>query len=203
MSDHYAVLSLPRTATAAEIRSRFHELARQWHPDRFRGDDKVAAEHRFQEITAAFNVLGRPKLRADHDRSLQTGGDQAGTVDPNAPTQAYVQRGIRAYREGRYAEAAESFRRASSESPSDARIWVYLARACAKQPSRGSMAMSAIDKACQLEPTNCQYLQLAGELFASGGLPLRAEKFYNQALRWGGPNAEIELAIGELEKLGE
>lgn len=202
MSNFYEVLSLQRNATAAEIRSRFHELAREWHPDRFRGDDKIAAEQRFQEITEAFNILGHPELRAEHDRSLHTGSDQARTVDSDGSTQAYVQRGIRAYREGRYAEAADSFNRATSESPSDARSWVYLARACAKQPSRASMAMSAIDKACQLEPTNCQYLQLAAELFARGGLTLRAEKFYNRALRWGGPNAEIELAISELGKLG-
>jgi len=64
------------------------------------------------------------------------------------------------------------------------------------------MAMSAIDKACQLEETNVEYLKLAGEFFARGGLSLRAKKFYDRALKWGGPDDEVELAVKELEKLG-
>ena len=64
------------------------------------------------------------------------------------------------------------------------------------------MAMGAIRKACELEPMNVVYLKLAGELFQLGGLTLRAEKFYNQALQWGGSDADIEQALAELKKPG-
>jgi len=202
MRNYYHVLSLQRTATSSEIRARFHELARKWHPDQISGDDKEVAEERFQEITAAYNVLSNPALRVVHDQSMSAGGsNQPRTVDPNSASRAYVQRGVRAFREGRFAEAADSFNRAAVDSPSDARVWVYLARACDKLPNRGSMAMSAIDKACQLEETNVEYLKLAGEFFARGGLSLRAKKFYDRALQWGGPDDEVELVVKELEKL--
>lgn len=64
------------------------------------------------------------------------------------------------------------------------------------------MAMSAIRRACDLDSTNSTYFKLAGELFAVGGLTLRSEKFYNQALKWGGPDPEIERALVELKQLG-
>lgn len=54
------VLGLPRDATADQIRRRYHQLARDHHPDRARG--RVAqerAQKRMQEINAAHEWLKR------------------------------------------------------------------------------------------------------------------------------------------------
>lgn len=83
--DYYEVLGVPPNATDEQIRRRFRELARQYHPDVNRSPD---AEQRFKEITEAYRVLTSPSLRADYDlmrRSAQqarTGTGGATTTPP-------------------------------------------------------------------------------------------------------------------------
>ena len=61
MTDHYASLGVPRTATAAEIKQAFRKLASQHHPDK--GGDTA----KFQAIQAAYAVLGDEQKRAEYD----------------------------------------------------------------------------------------------------------------------------------------
>lgn len=64
--DYYAVLGVPRTASATEIKKAFRKLARQHHPDTKPGD--AAAERRFKEINEANAVLSDPEKRSLYDR---------------------------------------------------------------------------------------------------------------------------------------
>jgi DnaJ-class molecular chaperone len=66
MRDPYSILGVPRTASEAEIKKAFRKLAKQYHPDRNRGDPK-AKEH-FAEANAAYEVLGDKDKRAQFDR---------------------------------------------------------------------------------------------------------------------------------------
>jgi molecular chaperone DnaJ len=72
--DYYKTLGVPKTATAAEIKKAYRELARKFHPDANKGDAK--AEERFKEITEAYNVLSDAKQRKEYDdaRSMFGGG---------------------------------------------------------------------------------------------------------------------------------
>jgi DnaJ-class molecular chaperone len=63
--DLYAVLGLPKSASAQEIKKVYHKLARDYHPDRNPGDLK--SEARFKEIAAAFDILGNQEKRALYD----------------------------------------------------------------------------------------------------------------------------------------
>jgi DnaJ-class molecular chaperone len=73
MTDHYAALGVPRTATAAEIKQAFRKLASQHHPDK--GGDTA----KFQAIQAAYAVLGDEQKRAEYDNPQpQFGGFGAG-----------------------------------------------------------------------------------------------------------------------------
>ena len=55
--NYYSKLGVSQNATTDQVRSRFLELAKKLHPDRFQGEEKEEAERNFQEITEAFNVL--------------------------------------------------------------------------------------------------------------------------------------------------
>ena len=64
--DLYGILGVDRKASPAEIKKAYRKLARQYHPDK-NPDDK-AAETRFKEISAAYDVLGDPEKRKTYDR---------------------------------------------------------------------------------------------------------------------------------------
>ncbi|HET7676340.1 MAG TPA: J domain-containing protein [Candidatus Limnocylindrales bacterium] len=63
--DYYAILGVPRTASAAEIKKAYRKLARQYHPDVNKGD--AAAEKRFKEVNEAHAVLGDAEKRKAYD----------------------------------------------------------------------------------------------------------------------------------------
>jgi len=69
---YYEILGLSSTATAADVRRQFRELARKYHPDVQR--DKEYGHRAFVQISEAYHVLSDPGRRADYDLKLR---DQA------------------------------------------------------------------------------------------------------------------------------
>ncbi|MGE0285620.1 MAG: DnaJ C-terminal domain-containing protein [Bradyrhizobium sp.] len=66
MRDPYEVLGVPRSASAAAIKSAFRKLAKKHHPDSNKDDPKAAA--RFAEINTANEILGDEDKRKQFDR---------------------------------------------------------------------------------------------------------------------------------------
>lgn len=196
--DFYAVLGLPRTATEEQIRQRFRELARERHPDRFAGDEKAAAELEFQSITQAANVLSDRERRRQYDVELaRPQGQQA---DHRQLARTLLQRGIKAYKEQNFLEAAESFDRATAAEPTSGKAWHHLALACSHQARWYQRALQAIQRACELEPMNPGYWKLAGRIAALSEQPAEAERCYEQALQWGGEDPAVSQALEALRK---
>lgn len=196
--NHYVVLGLPQNATTRQVRERFLQLAREQHPDRFQGGEKAEAERRFQEVTEAFNVLSDPARRREHD--LELARPDAKKHDAGQAARVYLQRGIKAYREGQYPEAAQNFDRATQENPKSAQAWHYLALTCRTKRQWLERAREAIRKACDLDPMNAAYLKLAGEIFTDSGMNKKAQIYFQKALTWGGEDAAIRKALDELAR---
>ena len=76
--DYYAVLGVPKNASAAEVKKAYRKLAQQHHPDTKQGDPD--AETRFKEISAAYDVLGDAEKRKAYDqvRDMSASGIRAG-----------------------------------------------------------------------------------------------------------------------------
>lgn len=74
--DHYAVLGVPRDATADDIKKAYRRLARESHPDA--NPDDPHAEERFKEIGQAYAILSDPDKRARFDRFGDAGIPQGG-----------------------------------------------------------------------------------------------------------------------------
>src|SRR5579883_227882 len=86
--NYYEVLGLSRTASQQEIKKKYHELARQFHPDR--AQDKELAQRLFVQINQAYQTLIDPEKRTRYDNSLFTnnGAAPAGKRPTTQPTNA-------------------------------------------------------------------------------------------------------------------
>ena len=66
--DYYGLLGVSKTASDADIKRAYRKLARELHPD-INPDE--AAQAKFKEISAAYEVLSDPEKR----RIVDLGGD--------------------------------------------------------------------------------------------------------------------------------
>lgn len=196
--DFYSVLGLARNATEDQIRQRFRELARVRHPDRFQGADRERADMEFQALTQAFNVLSDPERRRQHD--LEMSRPAGSDSDPRQLARAYLQRGVKAYKEKNFLEAADNFDRATKADPTSSQTWHHLALACAQQENWLPRALAAIERACELEPMNPSYHKQAGRICALAGQAERAVIHYRKAIEWGDDDPAVRRALEDLEK---
>jgi DnaJ-class molecular chaperone len=89
MRDPYEVLGVPKGAGEAEIKKAFRSLAKKHHPDRHAGD--AAAKKKFQEISAAYDILGDKDKRAQFD---------AGAIGPDGNPRGFDPRQGGGFRQG-------------------------------------------------------------------------------------------------------
>lgn len=80
--DYYAVLGVPKTATADEIKKAYRKLARQYHPDSNQGDP--TKEAKFKEVSEAYDVLSDSKRRKEYDEARTLFGSGVGGQRPGA-----------------------------------------------------------------------------------------------------------------------
>lgn len=201
--NYYEILGVPRTAADAEIRDRFRKLARENHPDRYRGTDKEGAERKFQTLTEAMNVLTNPARRKQHDIEIQGGAGAGATSDFAQVARAYMAKGVKAYKEGNFMAAYENFDMAAKHNPDDAKAQHSVALAAGRVPSLIRQAVQAAEAAVQKDGYNATYLKDAGLLCRRAGLTAKAERYLQQAIELDPTSTEVQSALDEIRKTRE
>src|SRR5436309_14136889 len=69
--DYYKILGVPESASQKDISKAYRKLARQNNPDANPGDS--SAEERFEESSAAYDVIGDEAKRKEYDEVRKIG----------------------------------------------------------------------------------------------------------------------------------
>ncbi|MCX6524115.1 MAG: J domain-containing protein [Actinobacteria bacterium] len=87
--NHYEVLGVEATISAADLRSAYLRLARRYHPDFQHGQQEsrssvADSELRMRQINAAWQVLGNTKDRAAYDQRLRIAAAASSSVNASS-----------------------------------------------------------------------------------------------------------------------
>jgi len=195
MIDHYQLLGVAPSASAAEIRQAYARLARERHPDRFTDPvEKQRAQTALQDITTAFNALVNPRRRQEYDESRhkpvpRTPEDIAG--DAFARAQPLLEG-------GQIEEAITLLQTAVHHAPGQAAYHAALGRALGRVPAFAREAVQALERATQLEPRSAAAFADLAAVLARQGLRLRAQKSMETALRLAPRDARLARLAAEL-----
>ncbi|DBA73544.1 TPA: hypothetical protein ACH3X2_009789 [Trebouxia sp. C0005] len=77
--DFYEVLGVAKDASDSDIKKSYYKLAKQYHPDSNKGDDK--AQKKFQEVSEAYDTLKDSSKRSMYDQVGPEGMDNMGGFD--------------------------------------------------------------------------------------------------------------------------
>jgi curved DNA-binding protein CbpA len=201
---HYDVLDVSRESTATQMKLKYYDLARRYHPDRFRRAENTLVrrlESAFARVTQAYDTLCDDRLRAHYDAKLEARQraqqladsapkptTPAAPVEPATTTEsaseskaAVAERAEQQFKEGYAAfESAQKkvalglFAAAATAMPKEARYRAFYGRVLAEQEHTRRAAEAELQAAIKLDPNNGEYRVLLAELYRDLGLLLRA-----------------------------
>jgi tetratricopeptide (TPR) repeat protein len=201
---HYDVLGVQHEISAPDLKTVYYQLARRYHPDRFRKSDAAllpSIESAFARITQAYDTLRDDQLRAGYDaklvarRKLERLADSApkastptpqpaepsagGTAEPvvSAAQRAETQfkEGFAALELGQKKVALGLFASAASAVPNEPRYRAFYGRMLAEHEATRRAAEAELSAAIKLDPQNAEYRVMLAELYRDLGLKLRAK----------------------------
>ncbi len=200
---HYEVLDVGSGVSATELKTVYYQLARLYHPDRFRKSDAglvARIESAFARITQAYDTLHDDQLRAGYDAKLEARRKVDRIVDaaPKAAAPApepepvvegatepvvsaaeradtQFKEGVLALEQGQKKVALGLFASAARAVPNEPRYRAYYGRLLAGSEATQRAAEAELSAAIRLDPKNAEYRMMLAELYRDLGLKLRAK----------------------------
>jgi hypothetical protein len=208
---HYEILAVEKTVSMSELKKAYYDIARKYHPDRFRGSDSALLaqiESGFARITQAYDTLRDPKLRGSYDAKLNAQlraarlaesapkarvsqpEDIAGSPDdakednlsPAQLAEIQFKRGFAALELGDRNVAVGLLGSAARTIAHEPRYRAYYGRALALHESTRRLAEAELQAAIKLEPNNAEYRVMLAELYRDLGFQVRARSEAERAL---------------------
>lgn len=159
MKDPYQVLGVPETATDAEVKKAYLNLARKYHPDNYH-DNPLAdlAQERMKEINAAYEAVTKQRSGRGGSGTQSASAGYGGGY--GAQQNAYS--GSAGLRQVRFAIQTGNLSQAEAmlaNYPDHNAEWNFLKGAICYRRGWMDEAKRYYETACQMDPGNAEYRQ--------------------------------------------
>ncbi len=221
---YYDVLGVDPNALPDQLKSAYYDLARRYHPDRFRKAEPAllaGIESAFAKITQAYETLRDDGLRASYNTKLQARrkaqqaapkpttpaaatptADDAPVepgVSPAARAENDFKEGYAALEQGQRSVAAGLFASAARLAPNEPRYRAYYGQMLAAQEHTRRAAEAELQAAIKLDPKNAEYRVMLAQLFRDLGFVIRARGEAERAVAADPNNRKARELLRELK----
>ncbi len=211
--NYYEVLGVPQEATTDQIKKKYRELARRFHPDVVQ--DKDLGQRVFSQINQAYHILGDRDLRAKYDATLTAAAAAARGTSGNgsAPAaQATRPNGVAPYANGNgttpygNGNGATPYGNGSAPAPQAAPVPPQKLEAIAgllKHADNAIMAGKPVEagafcmKVLEIDARNVRALDIFGDALTQQGKREDAAVQYRKALQVA-PSHSIQAKLNRL-----
>ncbi len=207
-STYYELLGVNANSPAAQIKERFHHLARKFHPDRHMGQSEWIAllQDLMGRLTIAYKTLVDDEKRAAYDKQIAAAGaftlgqektEVQETVD-DCLTQAK-----QCVRAQNFAGSILWLRKCVELEPFVAKYHAMLARSLSAIPQYRQDAVHHFTVAIEQDEWNTSTYFQFGELYELMALPWRAVPLYRKILEIDPEHTKALERLAALEKKPE
>ena len=227
---HYEVLGVSKESSPVQMKTKYYELARRYHPDRYRRSDASLVsrlESAFARITQAYDTLRDDNLRANYDAKLRARQKAQQLADAAAPkttapattpdakiesmadaglsvaerAELQFKEGLEALELGQRKVAVGHFAAAATAVPKEARYRAHYGRLLAEHEHTRRTAEAELHAAIKLDPQNGEYRVLLAQLYRDLGLMLRARGEAERAVEADPNNAKAKDLLRALKSV--
>jgi curved DNA-binding protein CbpA len=198
---HYQILGLQPDTTRLEVKRRFYQLARRFHPDRHMDHPSWAPRLLLlmNSITTAYKTLSADGAKKAYDSD--TGATEVGQAGAVARLLARecLEKAQECVAAKNYVGSILWLHRAIEAEPQSSRYRTMLGRSLAAIPEYRHEAVEQYEKALRLDPRNVsahfQYAQLLEQL----KFPLRARPHYLRVLELDPRHRQARQRLNDLD----
>ena len=197
---YYQVLGVQSSTPRSEVKRRFYQLARRFHPDHHMDHPEWTPRllTLMDSLVAAYKTLSDHETKRAYDLSFSQAANAA-PGDSRTPAQTYLEKAQECAAEKNFAGCILWLHRAIESEPKCSAYRAMLGRCLSTIPEYRGEAVEHFEMAIQLDPRNLSAHLHYGELLEQLKIPWRARFHYLRALEIDINHCEARRRLNLLE----